>query len=304
MPKFDTYEEVTSAIVTRLEEGTMPWRQGWDGGLQLQMPHRVTGQAYRGINVLLLWIAAEERKLSGRHWMTFKQALELGGAVRKGEKGTRIVFFKQLDITDENDAGEEVERRVPMLRSYTVFNASQIDGLPDKYQAPTFKPAGVMADKARDEAAEAAMRSCGANIREFGTEAYYERITDRVTLPGFDRFHTTGDFLATMAHELCHWTGHKSRLDRLGDVKRFGSPEYAFEELVAELGAAFIGARMGITGQHIDNHAAYIANWLKGLRNDKRAIFRAASAAQTAADLVLARAAQTEATQPERALAA
>ena len=279
-PQFDTYQEVTDAIIQQIEAGTKPWAKEWQGGA-LQMPHRVTGEAYRGINVLLLWMSAQERQLDGKHWMTFKQAIELGGCVRKGEKATRIVFFKKLERTETGPDGEDRDVSIPMLRTYAVFNSAQIDGLPDRFAAPAFVPNAIE----RDAQVEQALRSCGADIREGGPSAYYEPQADRVTMPDFERFATSGGYLATLAHELCHWTGHRTRLDRFGANT---STSYAAEELVAELGAAFIGSRLGIVGEHIDNHAAYLSHWLKALRDDKRAIFKAAAAAQLAADMVLA----------------
>lgn len=280
MPKFDTYQDVTDAIIAQLEAGKKPWQKPWsDGGLS--MPRRITGQHYRGINVLLLWSSAMQQGLTGERWLTFNQAKALGAKVRKGAKGTRIVFFKPLAITD-TATGEE--KKIPMLRTYVVFNSDQVEGLPAKYApAPIVATPGIE----RDKAAEAALRSSGARIVEGGAGAFYTPATDIVTMPDFERFTSSSGYLATLAHELCHWTGHKSRLDRFGANTR---TNYAFEELVAEMGAAFVGARLGIVGDHIENHGAYLASWLKVLRDDKRAIFKAATLAQAAADMVLANA--------------
>lgn len=285
MTKLDTYQQVTDAIVAQLEAGTKPWQKRWRGGA-VNDPKRATGQRYRGINVLLLWASAEANGFTGQHWFTFKQALDLGGNVRKGAKGTQIVFFKKLERAEQNEAGEDVTRKIPMLRTYTVFNADQCENLPERFQAA---PVELVAGQQRDEAAEAALRSCGADIREGEASAYYVPSADFVNMPRFELFDSPGAYLATLAHELCHWTGHSSRLDRQL-LNRFGSKDYAFEELVAEIGAAFVGARLGIVGEHIDNHAAYLASWLKALRDDKRMIFKAATLAQAAADLVLANA--------------
>jgi antirestriction protein ArdC len=280
MAKFDTYQDVTDAIIAQLEAGTRPWQMDWQGGA-LQEPHRVTGEPYRGINVILLWLSAAQQGLTGRTWMTFKQAIDLGANVRKGAKGTRIIFYKSLKVEDK-DTGEE--RAIPMIRTYTVFNSDQIDNLPEKFApAPIIPAIGLE----RDREAEAALRSCGATITEGGARAFYTPATDIVTMPDFERFTSASGYLATLAHELCHWTGHKTRLDRFGANDR---TSYAFEELVAEMGAAFVGARLGIVGEHIENHSAYLASWLKALRDDKRAIFKAASLAQSAADMVLANA--------------
>jgi antirestriction protein ArdC len=287
-PRRDLYAEITATIAARLESGALPWRGEWTRAAGASpfgpIPRRATGEQYRGINVLLLWMAAAEHGFTAPRWMTFKQALELGGAVRKGQRGSHIVFFKKLEVTGENrDTGEEETAMVPMMRGYTVFNVEQIDGLPADYYPAPFVPAAPLD---RDHAAEAALRSSGATIRESGDQAFYAPGPDLVNLPEFARFSSVGGYLATMAHELCHWTGHKSRLDR--NMKgRFGSNDYAFEELVAEIGAAFVGGQLGIVGDHIDNHAAYLAHWLEVLAADKRAIFKAASLAQAAADHVL-----------------
>lgn len=292
MTKIDTYQDVTDAIVAALEAGTRPWQKDWIGGGAVMDPHRANGERYRGINVLLLWMSAAERGFSGRHWFTFKQALDLGGNVRKGEKGTRIVFFKKIDVKEEGDNGEEVSRHIPMLKTYTVFNADQCENLPEKFRPA---PVELIGGKDRDAAAEAALRSSGADIRETAdARAYYAPGADFINMPRFELFKSTSGFITTLAHELCHWTGHETRLAR--DLKNnFGSKDYAFEELVAEIGAAMIGARLGIFGEHLDNHAAYVGHWLEALRKDKRMIFKAATLAQAAADHVLANAGELEA---------
>jgi antirestriction protein ArdC len=278
-PSRDLYQAITDRIVAALEAGAKPWARDWAGGMQL----RATGQEYRGINQLLLSMTAMEGGYSSPYWLTFKQALELGGNVRKGERSTEIVFYKKLTVEDRDAAeGEERQKQIPLLRSFRVFNASQCDGLPERFTAAALATPG----KERDAAAEAALRSSGAVIREGGTQAFYSPSSDHVQMPPFELFNSVGGFLATLAHELTHWTGHGSRLDRIKGSP-FGSPNYAREELIAEIGAAFVCGRLGIAGEHLDNHAAYLASWLKVLREDKRAIFKAAAAAQLAADLVL-----------------
>jgi antirestriction protein ArdC len=286
-PKADLYQAVTDRIVAALEAGTKPWRKPWNaaglaGGLQL----RSNGAEYRGINQLLLTLTAMQAGYTSPYWLTFKQAIELGGGVRKGEKSSEIVFYKKLTVTDRDaPEGEAGEKQIPLLRSYRVFNAEQCDGLPARFYP---KPAPVVAgeEKQRDEAAEAALRSSGADIREGGAQAFYAPGSDHVQMPPFASFATVGGYLSTLAHELVHWTGHRSRLDRL-KLTPFGTPSYAREELVAEIGAAFVCARLGVFGEHLDNHAAYLKSWLGVLKEDKRAIFKAAAQAQTAADLVL-----------------
>jgi antirestriction protein ArdC len=298
MSKLDTYQQVTDAIIAAIEAGVTPWSPEWQNA-PLQMPHRVTGEPYRGINVLLLWMAAQARGFGGKTWMTFNQAKELGASVRKGEKSTHIVFFKTLDVTRTDAAGVETADKVPMLRGYSVFNSDQIDGLPARYASPALT---LVSSCTRDEASEAALRSSGATIVEGGGGAYYSPAADVVTMPDFERFHSASGYLATLAHELCHWTGHKSRLDRLTG-NAHGTADYAREELVAELGAAFIGSRLGFVGEHLESHAGYLSHWVAALRSDKRAIFRAASAAQAAADMVLQHAATATAAKPVAAAA-
>ncbi|MDP9412672.1 MAG: zincin-like metallopeptidase domain-containing protein [Pseudomonadota bacterium] len=283
--KRDLYTEITDRIVAALEAGTKPWAPDWIARSGPAL--RVGGEQYRGINQLLLYLAAADGGYSAQHWMTYKQAQELDGQVRKGERSTMIVFFKTLEREEVDEAtGEERTVGIPMLRSYNVFNVEQIDGLPERF-AP--KPVQIVAGKARDEAAEAAIRSCGADIREGGSRAFYQRSGDFVQLPGFELFHSVGGFLATMAHECVHWTGAPHRLDRTKG-QTFGDRDYAFEELVAEIGAAFVMGRLGVAGDHFESHAAYIGSWIKALKDDKRMIFKASSLAQAAADLVLANA--------------
>lgn len=282
--KPDLYQDITDRFITALEAGTRPWARDW---LTFGEPLRVTGQAYRGINWLMLAMAGASRGYANPYWMTFKQALDLGGAVRKGERSTQIVFFKRLEVTGDDgdaDADENGRKIIPLLRSYNVFNVDQIDGLPaGKFVAPERIQ---LPAKQRDQRAEAALRATGAVIIERGAGAFYDRLADWVTLPPFEQFKSTGGFLATLAHELTHWTGAPHRLDRTFG-SRFGNADYAFEELVAEIGASFVCARLGVAGEHWDNHAAYVASWLERLRNDKKAIFKAAALAQLAADLIL-----------------
>jgi antirestriction protein ArdC len=290
-PRRDLYADVTATIIEALEAGTKPWARPWNqvgaGGMQL----RANGKEYRGINQLILTLKAGARGYASPRWLTFKQAIEAGGAVRKGEKSTEIVFYKTLTVEDRDaPAGEDRTKSIPMLRSYRVFNADQCDGLPARFTPP---PIAIASSNERDEAAEAALRSSGATIREGGAQAFYAPGPDFVQMPPFEAFKTTGGFLATLAHELAHWTGHKTRLDRSA-WGAFGSKDYAREELVAEIGSAFVMARLGVAGEHMDNHAAYLASWLKCLREDSRAIFKAAAQAQLAADYVLRNAALDE----------
>lgn len=287
--KIDAYQTVTDAIVSAIEAGRGALRNRWLGtatGNAL----RVTGDEYRGINAFTLGLIGWAQGYQSAHWMTFKQALDLGGAVRKGEKSSPVVFYKQLEVERDGDDGADGEREtIRMARLYRVFNVDQIDGLPDRFRlAP---PTEALPAKERNAAAEAVLRATGASIAEDGgNRAFYNIGADSIHLPAFDRFLSTDDYLATMAHELCHWTGAKHRLDR-PQLNRFGSPAYAEEELVAEIGAAFVCNALGIAGEHVESHAGYVENWLQALKNDKRHIFKAAAAAQAAADMVLGKAA-------------
>ena len=281
-------QELTDKIVEALEAGTRPWVKGWasQGGLAL----RACGEAYRGINQFLLGLQAGALGYTSPFWLTYKQAQADGLQVRKGEKSTVVVFHAPLIVKD--DKAPEGIKKLFLLKTYRVFNLSQLDlgegteSIPAKYQ----RNALVVVDtKARDLEAEGALRSSGIRIVEKGAQAFYSPLTDMVTMPRFEDFQTTGGFLATLAHELVHATGHQDRLARDGIVKfdRFGSEQYAFEELIAELGAAMVCGMLGVAGEHIDNHAAYVGSWLKKLKGDRKAIFQAATKAGAAATWVL-----------------
>jgi len=230
----------------------------------------------------MLWVSAMERGFSAPIWMTFKQALELGGHVRKGEKGSPVVYAGAIQKTEEDaQTGEEIDRTIPFLKSYTVFNVEQIDGLPGHFTA---KAEAVSNPEARIDEAERFFEATGAEIGHGGDRAFYAPGPDRVQMPAFEDFRDAGSYYATLAHEITHWTRHKKRLDREFGREKWGDAGYAREELVAELGAAFLCADLGIELEDREDHAAYIGSWLKVLKNDKRAIFSAAAHAQRAAD--------------------
>lgn len=279
----DVHQQITDTLIAKMEEGVLPWRQEWTGSTGImQLPRRVTGETYQGINVLLLWIAAAEKGFAADQWMTFNQAKKLGANVRKGERGTKIVFYKTLEIEDEN--GED--RKIPMARTFTVFNVEQIDNLPAEY---TPAPRETVDTGARGLAdLDAFFQATGAAIAIDGQQPHYRPSSDSIHMPAVSTFTTAAAYYATLAHELVHWTGHKSRLDRFGENTK---PAYAFEELVAELGACFLCASLGLAPD-LDNSAAYLASWLRALKDDKRFIFRAAAAAQKATDFLLAAASQ------------
>jgi antirestriction protein ArdC len=243
---------------------------------------RHNGVPYKGINVVMLWSAATAKGYSCPIWLTFKQALELGGNVRKGETGELIVYANRIIRTETNDKGEELDREIPFLKGYTVFNAEQCDGLPAQYTSQAEPPALPQLD--RIARADLFFVGTGADIRHGGTKAYYAIAADYVQMPPFETFRDAESHAATLAHELTHWTRHDSRLARDFGRVRHGDEGYAKEELVAELGAAFLCADLGITPEVREDHAAYIASWLTVLRNDKRFVFSAAAHAQRATD--------------------
>jgi antirestriction protein ArdC len=275
--KRDFYAEVSARIVAELEAGAAPWIKPWSASPGANTPcNAVSNRPYSGCNVVLLWMAQAAGYRTPR-FLTFKQALELGGHVRKGERGTKVYFVKQLQIRE--DADEAPARLVPMMREYTVFNVDQCAGLPDCVAIG--KPMRHRNPDTRDELADAFLQSTGADIREGHGEACYVPSRDFISMPAFATFKGADQFYSTAFHELTHWTGHKSRLDR--DLKnRFGSRSYAAEELIAELGAAFLCAEFGFDGDV--RSAGYIASWIELLKADKRAFFTACSQASKAAD--------------------
>lgn len=231
----------------------------------------------------MLWAASVEAGYVSPHWMTFKQAKELGANVRKGERGSLVVYANSITKTEEQDDGSEEERKIPFMKGYSVFNIDQIEGLPEQYYS---KPEPVIDGVNRIDHAEAFFASTGADVRHGGNRAFYSGGSDNVQMPAFESFRSPEAYYATLAHELTHWTKHKTRLDREFGRKKWGDEGYAKEELVAELGAAFLCADLALTPVSGEDHAAYIQSWLKVLKDDKRAIFAAAAHAQRAADFL------------------
>ncbi|MCW2474464.1 ArdC family protein [Candidatus Symbiopectobacterium sp. NZEC151] len=268
----DICQTVTNHIIAALEAGVKPWICPWQRvpGMSGLPSNFATGVAYSGINIMLLWCSASKQGFSDPRWMTYKQAKAVGGQVRRGEHGTTGIFYTTVE--KENEAGD-IEH-FPMLKTFIVFNVEQIDGL-SRDDAPTL-PAETFETLSR---VETLFHHSGATITEKGQNAFYRPSTDEIWLPERRLFSDAANFYATGLHELVHWTGAKSRLNR--DMKgRFGSEDYAFEELIAELGSAFLMADLGITGEV--QHESYIAAWLKALKDNKRYIFKAASAASKA----------------------
>jgi antirestriction protein ArdC len=282
----DVYQKITDQIVAALESGVRPWHQPWNAehsAGRITRPLRGNGVPYQGINVLMLWSAAIEKGYASPIWMTFKQAIELKASVRKGEHGSLVVYADKIIRTETTDNGEEAERAIPFMKGYTVFNVEQIDGLPEHFYG---KPEARTDSVQRIAHAESFFAATGADVVHGGSRACYVPSTDNIHMPCIDFFCDAESYYATLAHETTHWTRHETRLNREFGRKRFGDEGYAMEELVAELGAAFLAADLALTPEVRDDHAAYIASWIKVLKDDKRAIFTAASHAQRAADLL------------------
>jgi antirestriction protein ArdC len=274
----DLYQEVTDRIIAKLEAGTAPWIKGWNAGTQMPM-NAVTNRSYSGINILLFWLSADQGYKSPRY-LTYKQAQECGGQVRKGEKSTRLYFFKQLEVKDRDNPDET--KKIPLIREYYVFNVDQCDNLPDQIK---FGPGKRETNKdAREALADEFITATGADFQEGKGSPCYIPSKDMITVPDFADFHSRPEYYGAAFHELVHWTGAKHRLNR--DLKgRFDTQAYAAEELIAELGAAFLCAEFGLdNGDREEQHAAYLESWLKLLKSDKKAIVTAASRAQKAAD--------------------
>lgn len=287
MDRKDVYEAVTSRIISAIEEGAGAWQMPWhrSGG---ERPTNVrTGQRYRGVNVIALWAATEAERYSSGFWATYRQWQELGAQVEKGEKASLIVFWKQFEREiEDKSTGERQLKETLFARASWVFNADQVAGWKAP-MPPVANPVEIL------HAADAFIEATGASIEHRGDRAYYRPSTDEICMPDRGRFMgsatstATAAYYSTLLHELTHWTGHEKRLAR--DLSgRFGNEAYAMEELVAELGAAFLCADLSIANQPRPDHAAYIASWLEVLRRDTRAIFTAASKASQATEHLLA----------------
>ncbi|HEY5503987.1 MAG TPA: zincin-like metallopeptidase domain-containing protein [Sedimentisphaerales bacterium] len=270
------YEQITERIIAMLEKGTVPWRKPWN--VQTGLPRNlVTKKGYRGINIFLLHAMSYE----SAYWLTFRQAQQLGGTVRKGEKACPVVFWKQLEVEDKES--HEIEK-IPMLRFYYVFNTAQVDGL--KNIPATVETPATVSMTAEEIVALMPKRP---EIKHGLAKAFYSPSVDVVAMPDRARFDTEAGYFATLFHELTHASGHKSRLNRqtLTESAGFGSNPYCREELIAEMGAAFLCGQAGIAENILENSAAYVQNWLEQLQNDKKLIVQAAAQAQKAADFIL-----------------
>lgn len=285
----DIYKAVTDRIIELLEQGTVPWRQPIRGsGGEGTFPTNLASErAYRGINVFLLAVSAWVDGYESPYWLTFRQAKEKGGHVRKGEKGSLVIFWKQY-ATQDRESGKDIT--VPVLRHYTVFNTEQCEGIDAPSPATPEVGAGEQVFTPIEAAAAiAAGFKGGPRIEHKGGRAFYRPKDDLVRIAEPDRFIDPESYYSTLFHELVHATGHSSRLDRGLDVNLapFGSPDYSKEELVAEMGAAFLAAAAGISQATIGQSAAYIDGWRKKLSTDPKLVVHAAGAAQRAADWIL-----------------
>lgn len=282
------YRDITTKIIADLEQGIVPWVQPWSSGkllLPLGLPvNGLTRRSYSGINILLLWSALEDRGYASPYWVTFKQCIAMGGSVRKGETGTHVYFadrfVPQKEKARAEQSGDEPSS-IAFLKRYTVFNAEQCDGLPAGLIAAPVPKAEcqIIPD------AEALLLATEADFRVGGDQAFYVPSEDFIRIPNQTAYTDQINYYRTAFHELGHWTGHKTRLDRNLTTK-FGTVDYARDELVAEMATAFVCASLGIVPTV--RHADYIGNWLQVLKDDAKAIVRAASLASKASDFILA----------------
>ena len=290
--KFDIYDHVTDQIVSQIADGTPPWRKPWTGGAAgVSMPLRWNGESYRGINIVMLWAVAAERGFVSSRWLTYRQAQDLGGQVTKGQKSATVVKYGTFDSaknnpngpTDPNTSPTE-GKKIGYCRAYRVFNADQIEGLDAAFYVKPEPPRdlGTKADPDLD----AFFVATGAKIETSAEpRAYYNIARDKIHMPPIETFHEAARYYGVQGHELVHWTGAAKRLDRLS---RFADRKsYAFEELVAEIGTCMLGAHIGVDPD-FGQSAAYVEGWQAALKEDNRAIFRAASEAQKAIDHILA----------------
>lgn len=284
MSKFDLYQSVTDRIVAALDAGAPPWICPWSGGPGASAPANLSsGRLYRGINVLLLNFETMLCGYDNNRWLTYRQAQALGAQVRRGEQGTPVVFFKLMELEGAADSANARARTdpkvVPLLRSFTVFNAAQVEGLPEELLPPP-----PSADWSPVDEAEAVLTQSGAHLRHGGDRAFYSPVMDLIQMPEQSRFDSASAYYRVALHELTHWSGHQTRCNRPLQGRQH-IEAYAFEELVAEIGSAFLCGHCGLPGSL--QHASYVQAWLQALRNDRRLIFTAAAQAQKAADYLL-----------------
>jgi antirestriction protein ArdC len=287
--KFDLYEHVTNLIITELQKGNIPWRKPWAGGADAPK-NFISKKAYRGLNIFLLTM----RGYACPYWVTYKQAKDKGGQVKKGEHGAKVIFWKMLkkDEKDSNgnqvydDKGNKKEKNIPLLRYYTLFNLEQCEGIDWE------KPEKPLNDFSPIESAEKIVKGFKdiPEIRFNEQRAYYAPLCDYINMPKKESFTSNGEYYSTLFHELAHSTGHKNRLNRseVMDNNFFGSHDYSQEELTAEMAACFLNAHCGILNPPVlENNGAYIKSWIKKLSDDKKALVYASARAQKASDYIL-----------------
>jgi antirestriction protein ArdC len=290
----DLYQEITDKIIASMEKGVSPWKCPWDqsryGGFE-GIPYNLkTGYSYRGVNIPVLWMTQQEKGYGSSAWLSYKQAEAMGGNVKRGEKSTTVVFWNFSQISDPKEGDPNNVKRIPFLKWYNVFNLEQCEGI-------ELKPVKKREQTWQDiQHIEELIQATKADLRTeyMGVRACYTPSFDFISMPKKERFKTAQDYYCTLFHEFTHWTGHHSRLNR--DFKgRFGDESYAFEELIAEMGSAFLFADLGLEGEV--QHDSYVASWLRVLKNDKKAIFKAATEASKAHQFIMRHSGQLE--EPE-----
>lgn len=285
--KQDIATAITNSVIEQLEKGVAPWVKPWHSKPAEGAPHNpASGTYYRGANFIWLSLLQSSGAFgTSDKWMTYKQAQDKGAQVVKGAKGVQVIFYKPMQVQGafNPDTQQHDSKIIPMIKTYTVFNADFIDGLPVDEVS---EGAQVCEEFQTIEECEAFISSTGAKVQHGGNSAHYSPSLDYIQLPNREDFKSRQDYYATALHELSHWTGHKSRIDRdFSKSKRFGDSAYAFEELVAELGAAMLCAHLKIDGQL--QHASYIQSWLKVLKQDSKAILKAGAEAQKILDYLV-----------------
>ena len=285
----DLYQEATDRIIKALEAGTTPWQKPWENVSMGPLRNGTTGNAYHGINTVMLYCAGLERGFTDPRWVSFKQCQQNGWKIKKGAKSERVFFYKQLTV-DERDhttgqtvidaaTGKPRQKQLPFLQASPVFNAQEIEGM------PPIGPGDV--NFSPIEAGEAIAKRSPVEIRYGGNSAHYNRVADTIGMPAKDQFKSPETYYSALAHEMIHSTGHQSRCNREFG-KRFGDSAYAFEEMIAEMGSLQLAMETGLPSK-IENHASYIENWLAVLKGDKKAVFMAAAKSSQAVDFVMGR---------------
>jgi antirestriction protein ArdC len=275
----EIYKIVTDQIIEALErvdpkDFKLPWHKKESFGMP---KNTISGKHYRGINTVVLWIMSEKKGYSSSDWGTFKQWQEKGASVKKGEKSTRVVFWKPIT---KGEKGDDNFSSFMIAKQYCVFNKAQVDGLEEDQEVGETPK---LSEEERNLRAEGFVEETGAIIDHSSNKAFYESATDKIKMPKFEAFFSGVGYYSTLFHELTHWTSHKDRCDR---KLTFDRDKYAFEELVAELGSAFLCSKLEVTNEPREDHAQYIKGWLAALKSDPKAIFKAASAAQKAVDFL------------------